>query len=95
MVFDNLIHKEMSIHAFRIYDYDEVYEFWRNTPKLNISKIREKESIQKFLSRNREISIVCRVGYNILCGHDAIRGYIYHGAVAEEYRYKDVYKRLV
>jgi len=90
---------DITIHEMRIDDYNEIYELWRNTSGVGLSDADKKENIEKFLTRNKGLSFVCRhegkiIG-TIMCGHDGRRGYIYHVAVAENYRGKGIGRRLV
>ena len=91
--------RDVEIHEMQISDYDEVYELWSKTSGVGLSDADKKENIEKFLIRNKGLSFVCRykdkiIG-TIMCGHDGRRGYIYHVAVAEEYRGRGIGRMLV
>ena len=64
-----------------------------------MSDADKKENIEKFLTRNKGLSYICkikdRIIGTILCGHDGRRGYVYHVTVAKEYRGKGIGKGLV
>lgn len=90
---------EAQITEMQTSDYDEMYELWRSTPGICISSADTRENIEKFLDRNKGLSFVCRcegklVG-TVLCGHDGRRGYMYHVAVAPEFRGNGIGKRIV
>lgn len=91
---DNAVIQELTIG-----DYAEVYELWSITPGMGLSDADSRESIERFLIRNRGLSYVCK--YNgsvigtVLCGHDGRRGYIYHVTVVGEYRGKGIGRVLV
>jgi len=59
-----------------------------------------KEVLIHYLKRNPEISsVACTLEGKIIgavfCGHDGIRGFIYHIAVYNEYRIKSIGKMMV
>jgi N-acetylglutamate synthase len=90
----------VKISEMKIKDYDEVYALWQNTEGVGLfSHTDSKQSISKFLKRNRGLSFVARNGRNIvgvvLCGHDCRRAYIYHLAVERAFRNKGVGTKLV
>lgn len=82
-----------------INDYDEVLRLWENTPGVGVSESDSKESLEKFLSRNPCLNLVCQIDNKIiatvLCGHDGRRGYIYHVAVNSKYRLRGIGLTLV
>jgi N-acetylglutamate synthase len=62
--------------------------------------VMNKEILMNFLKRNPEVSsVACTLEGKIigvlLCGHDGIRGFIYHITVYNEYRIKCVSKMMV
>jgi ribosomal protein S18 acetylase RimI-like enzyme len=59
-----------------------------------------KEILMNYLKRNPEVSsVACTLEGKIigvlLCGHDGIRGFIYHITVYNEYRIKGISKMVV
>ncbi|HEX2947576.1 MAG TPA: GNAT family N-acetyltransferase [Clostridia bacterium] len=80
-------------------DFQEMLELWERTPGVGITKEDTEENIIKFLSRNKGLSFVYKADSRIvgtsLCGHDGRRGYIYHTAVAQDYRGKGIGGMLV
>ncbi len=87
------------IQELTIGDYTEVYELWSITPGMGLSDADSRESIERFLIRNRGLSYVCKCNGSVigtvLCGHDGRRGYIYHVTVVGEYRGKGIGRVLV
>ena len=81
--------------------YDEAYKLWEESEEIELTIGDTKESFEKYLKRNPEMSYVCIdrdsgfiVG-TILCGHDGRRGFIYHLTVVKEYRGKSIGKKLL
>ena len=94
-----MLPEDACILEMQIQDYEEVYELWCKTPGMGLSDADKKENIEKFLTRNKGLSYICkikdRIIGTILCGHDGSRGYVYHVTVAKEYRGKGIGKGLV
>ncbi len=89
----------IEFEIMRIEDYDEIYALWGQTPGVRLIGFDSQAHIAAYLLRNPEQSFVCKGGGRIvgtiLCGNDARRAYIYHLAVAEEYRRKGIGAELV
>jgi len=80
-------------------DYDELIKFWCGMPGMGINEADSEEKIRKFLLKNAGLSFCYKedgriIGTN-LCGHDERRGYIYHTAVAPEFRGRGIGRMLV
>lgn len=77
-----------------------MYALWTHTPGMGLNdKDDSKEGIEKYLKRNPRSCFVAKengviIGV-IVSGHDGIRGYIYHTAVAVEQRNKGIGNALV
>jgi len=90
----------MTIRTMTINDYDSVYSIWCSCSGMGLNNLDDSEAgIEKFLSRNPETCFVavensCTVGV-IMAGHDGRRGYIYHTAVAPEFRKQGIATALV
>ena len=88
-----------GIREIHIDDYDEIYALWKKTPGVGLSNADSRENIQRFLIRNQGMSFCYEENGKIvgtaLCGHDGRKGYIYHIAVAEEYRGRGIGRLLV
>lgn len=72
-------------------DIAAVLALWRSTEELVLRVESDNEpSLIRFLERNPGLSYVAetdsRIIGNVLCGHDGRRGYLYHLAVAPQYR---------
>jgi ribosomal protein S18 acetylase RimI-like enzyme len=80
-------------------DYAAVLSLWRASEGVGLTPSDSREAILAFLARNPGLSLVARyddriVG-SVLCGHDGRRGYLYHLAVAPEYRKQGVGRAIV
>ena len=88
------------IRNMNIYDYNEVYELWINTPGMGLNDLDDsRDGFEKYLSRNPNTCFVAEkdnkiVGV-ILSGHDGRRGYIYHTAVSASQRGSGIGTALV
>jgi len=73
-----------------IQDYDQVVELWQDSPGIVLSAVDSRENIAEFLHRNPGLAFVARVDGKlagaVMAGNDSRRGYLYHLAVAKEYR---------
>jgi len=89
----------VTTREFAIADYDQVFALWEKTEGLEICEGDSRPEISDYLKRNPGLSRVAEADGKIvgaaLCGHDGRRGWIYHVAVAREYRGCGVGKRLI
>jgi N-acetylglutamate synthase len=89
----------ITTREFRMDDYDGATALWQGVEGVEICEGDSREEIQEFLERNPRLSQVAEVDGKIvgvaMCGHDGRRGWIYHLAVAAEYRGQKVGKRLL
>lgn len=90
----------MQIRAMTIDDYDQVYALWLSCVGMGLNNLDDsKEGIERFLNRNPETCFVeedeQKIVGVIICGNDGRRGYIYHTAVAPDYRHKGIAAALV
>jgi ribosomal protein S18 acetylase RimI-like enzyme len=89
----------IEIQPLRIEDYQEVTELWRNCEGINMREDDNRRNLERYLQRNPSLSFVARYNQKIiaaiLCGHDGRRGYLYHLAVAPEYRRNGIASSLV
>jgi ribosomal protein S18 acetylase RimI-like enzyme len=80
-------------------DYDEVLALWQRCEGVGLTPSDSREAVHAYLARNAGLSLVARDGARIvaavLCGHDGRRGYLYHLAVAQEYRRQGLGRALV
>jgi N-acetylglutamate synthase len=90
---------EVTTRAFGTGDYDGAIALWTNVEGVEICEGDSREEIADYLERNPGLSRVAEVDGKIvgvaMCGHDGRRGWIYHLAVAREYRGHGVGKQLV
>ncbi len=84
----------MEIRSMTIEDYDEIYSMWQITSKRALSEADSRENIERYLLRNKGMSLVAlengRIIGTVLAGHDGRRGFIHHMAVLPEYRRKHI-----
>ena len=78
----------------KIEDYDEIFAMWQITSKRALSSADSRESIERYLKRNPEMSQVAldngKIVGTVLAGHDGRRGFIHHMAVLPEFRRKHI-----
>lgn len=88
-----------SFEIMEILDFDEVATLWKE--ELGLSPNDTKDSISVYLTRNENMSYICKsdpgneVVGAILAGHDGRHGYIYHLAVKKDHRRKGIASKLV
>lgn len=90
----------MKVRAMEKEDYDKVYALWKRISGFSMRSIDDsREGVERFLSRNPGISVVCeeddRIVGAILCGHDGRRGCLYHVCVREDVRMHGIGKAMV
>jgi ribosomal protein S18 acetylase RimI-like enzyme len=82
------------ITVMQLDDYDEVLALWQQCEGVGLTPSDSREAVHAFLVRNPGLCLVARHGGQIigavLCGHDGRRGYLYHLAVAPQYRKKGI-----
>lgn len=88
------------VRPMTIEDYDEVYALWVRISGLGIRSIDDsKEGIQRFLERNKGLSVVAvkegKIVGAILSGHDGRRGCFYHVCVDEGWRKQGIARNMV
>lgn len=92
--------EEPGIRKMRISDYEEVHKLWLSCDGVGLNELDDsKDGIERFLLRNPDTCFVAERDGNaagvILAGNDGRRAYIYHLAVLEEYRGRDIATQLV
>jgi N-acetylglutamate synthase len=89
----------VSIREMKITDYDQMFELWKNSEGIGLSRADDFEGVKRFLDRNPQLSYVAADGdkviATILAGHDGRRGYLHHVAVDPNYRRKGIGEALV
>lgn len=91
---------ESDIRIMSISDYEEVHKLWISCQGIGLNELDDsKEGIERFLLRNPDTCFIAKSDGNvagvILAGHDGRRAYIYHLAVAKEYRGRGIGTELV
>jgi ribosomal protein S18 acetylase RimI-like enzyme len=89
----------VTTREFVMEDYDGAIALWSGVEGVEICEGDGREEIAEYLQRNPGLSRAAvaegkMVGV-ALCGHDGRRGWIYHLAVAPEYRRQQVGKLLL
>ena len=89
----------VTTREFVMGDYDQAVALWNRIDSVEICEGDARKEIGAYLKRNPKLSRVAEANGEIigaaLCGHDGRRGWIYHLAVAEEYRGRGVGKLLL
>jgi ribosomal protein S18 acetylase RimI-like enzyme len=89
----------IAIREFVIDDYDGAIALWSAEEGIEVCEGDSREEIAEYFKRNPGMSQVAEADGKIvgavLCGHDGRRGWIYHLAVAAEYRGQKVGRRLL
>ena len=90
----------MNIRKMVIDDYDEVYALWTSCTGTGLNDLDDsREGINRFLKRNPDTCFVAECDNQIvgaiIVGNDGRRGYIYHTAVASQYRKQGIARQLV
>lgn len=86
--------KTISTREFVISDYDRAVMLWQAVEGVEICEGDSREEIGAYLARNPGLSRVAEsegemIGA-VLCGHDGRRGFVYHLAVAADFRGRGV-----
>ena len=85
---------EMSIDHI-----SKALELWKHIEGMGLSSADEPEALSRFLLQNHGLSLIAtddgRLVGTCLCGSDGRRGYLYHLAVAPEYRRRNIGSDLV
>ncbi|MGZ5020396.1 MAG: GNAT family N-acetyltransferase [Chthoniobacterales bacterium] len=84
---------------FLMDDYDAAVALWKKIEGVEICEGDSREEIRGYLARNPGLSRVAEengvMAGAALCGYDGRRGFIYHLAVAQQFRGRGVGKRLL
>ncbi len=89
----------ITTRAFAIEDYDRAVALWNSVEGVEICEGDSREEIRGYLARNPGLSQVAEangaIAGAVLCGHDGRRGFIYHLAVAANFRGRGVGKLML
>ena len=89
----------VTTREFVMDDYDGAIALWNGVEGIEICEGDSREEIGAYLQRNPGLSRVAEIDGKIvgvaLCGHDGRRGWIYHLAIARNYRRQKVGKLLL
>ena len=89
----------MEIRSMTATDYPDVYELWTSNAGMGLNNLDDsEEGIGRFLDRNPTTCFVAaeesEITGAIIAGHDGRRGYVYHTAVAEQYKRQGIGRKL-
>jgi ribosomal protein S18 acetylase RimI-like enzyme len=92
--------RDSMIRPMTAADLGAVRELWQATPGVGMSPSDSVEGLTRFLTRNPGLSRVAVSGSGrlvgaVLCGHDGVRGFIRHLAVAADSRDQGIGRELV
>ncbi len=91
--------RAVETRAFRLEDYERAVALWRAVEGVEICEGDSRAEIAGYLARNPMLSRVAEengtLAGAVLCGHDGRRGFIYHLAVAAEFRGRGVGQKLL
>lgn len=89
----------VTTRAFVLSDHSRAVALWSDIDSVEICEGDSREEVAEYLKRNPGLSRVAEIDGKIvgavMCGHDGRRGWIYHLAVAPEYRGRGVGKVLL
>ncbi|MBQ6901373.1 MAG: GNAT family N-acetyltransferase [Firmicutes bacterium] len=90
----------MNLRLLTIDDYDKMYSLWLSCKGMGMNSVDDsREGVDRFISRNPQTCFCAEEGGNIIgiimAGNDGRCGYIYHTAVAPEYRGRGIGTLLV
>jgi ribosomal protein S18 acetylase RimI-like enzyme len=89
----------VTTREFVLDDHDRAVALWNKIDSVEICEGDSREEVAEYLKRNPGLSRVAEADGEIvgavMCGHDGRRGWIYHLAVAQEYRGRGVGKLLL
>ena len=89
----------VTTREFVLSDHDRAVALWAKVDSVEICEGDSREEVAEYLKRNPGLSRVAEADGKmvgaVMCGHDGRRGWIYHLAVAQEYRGRGVGKLLL
>jgi N-acetylglutamate synthase len=89
----------VTIRKMTAADYTHAINLWENTESIGISDADSPDAITDFLQINSDLCFIAEsskiVIGTVLCGCDGRRAYIYHLAVAENFRNSGIGKALM
>lgn len=92
-------HDDIVFKLMQSSDFDASLELWTRTPGVGLRASDNPVSFKRFIERNQSLSFAaCSDGMiigTVLCGQDGRRGYIYHLAVDERFRRREIGSSLV
>jgi len=89
----------LEFRQMEVGDFDSLLPLWSSVEGLSLERMRDRDCLAGYLSRNPGYSRVAVVGSDLvaalLCGHDGMCGYMYHLAVRPDWRRKGLATAMV
>ena len=90
----------MTIRNMTPRDYPSLYDLWLRTEGMGLNpRDDSRDGIERYLRRNPSTCFVAeesgQIVGGILAGHDGRRGFLYHTAVAKDFRKQGIGRQLV
>lgn len=90
---------KVEVRAMAAVDIPSALRLWSSTEGIELSEGDAPEEIARYLARSPGVSTVAcvdgRVIAAVMCGHDGRRGFVYHLAVAPDFRGRGVARRVM
>ena len=88
---------QFELRELRSADYEAALALWNSAPGVRASESRDE--FERILQRNPGLATAAWMGDEmaaaVLCCHDGRRGYLYHLAVAEQFRRRGIARAVV
>jgi ribosomal protein S18 acetylase RimI-like enzyme len=88
---------EFELRELQAVDYDAAMALWNSSPGVRVNEPREE--FERILRRNPGLGTAAWIGNElagaVLCCHDGRRGYLYHLAVADQFRRRGLARTIV
>jgi ribosomal protein S18 acetylase RimI-like enzyme len=88
----------MKIENFKMADYQDVLNLWKDT-SITITSSENEDQVQRMLEINPELCLIGKLNSKIVAvvfgGFDGRRGYIHHLSVSPQYQKRGYGKKLM
>lgn len=90
---------KVQLNEMKVEHIGAALDLWRSIEGMGLSSADEPQALTRFLRQNPGLSFIAEDGETLvgtcLCGTDGRRGYLYHLAVAPQYRRQKIGSALV